>query len=73
MQKITLNEQRLHDKQATRFFTLLFDLGGGGAPPPYCSLEQTQHASGSVQKPRKQATPPPRNCEYFILVGLVKQ
>lgn len=30
MQKITLNEQRLHDKQATRFFTLLFDLGGGG-------------------------------------------
>lgn len=30
MQKITLNEQRLHDKQAACFFTLLFDLGGGG-------------------------------------------
>lgn len=53
MQKITLNEQRLHDKQATRFFTLLFDLGGGGHLLP-TAKEQTQHTSGSVQNPGTQ-------------------
>ena len=41
MQKITLNEQRLHDKQATRFFTLLFDLGGGGHLLPIAKEQKT--------------------------------
>lgn len=72
MQKITLNEQRLHDKQATRFFTLLFDLGGGGHLLP-TAKEQTSTPSGSAQKPCKQATNPPRYCEYLILIGLVKR
>lgn len=58
MQKITLNEQRLHDKQATRFFffTLLFDLGGGG------------HEGAG-----RAALALPRYCKDWILVCLVKR
>lgn len=65
MQKITLNEQRLHDKQAACFFTLLFDLGGGGH-----LLPTREHADGSALKPREQKPqnlPVAANVEFWFV------
>lgn len=71
MQKITLNEQRLHDKQAACFFTLLFDLGGGGHLLP-TSEEQRARCWLCAETPQAKTPKPPRCCKCFILVCLVE-